>query len=100
MGDFKSNIYFSFILENLSTEQRSKIRVPVWSGSDESHLPDFRIAAFRGSLVALKRTLILLDQSLTLMTSFNLNYFFPGYSNENPRNLLSPRETGMVSYFH
>ena len=76
MGDFKSNIYFSFILENLSTEQRSKIRVPVWSGSDESHLPDFQIAAFRGSLVALIRTLILLDQSLTLMTSFNLNYFF------------------------
>lgn len=74
MGDFKSNIYFSFILENLSTEQRSKIRVPVWSGSDKSHLPDFQIAAFRGSLVALIRTLILLDQSLTLMTSFNLNY--------------------------
>ena len=84
---------------NSSGGGKSEIRVLAWCGSGEGSLLGLQTATFslwlpkaererereRASNLAslLIRTPVLLDQGLTLMTSFNLNYFLRGPNSKN-----------------
>ena len=94
------------LLSHSSGGWKSEIRVPVWSGSGKSSSSGLQAAAIllcahlaflwketearvgvRGAsqrlrdpslMSLLRKTLILSDQGLSLMTSFNLNYIYKG----------------------